>query len=277
MAQNKESNNSSDWVSSFELNTKVAIITGGGGMLGLEYAKTLGKAGAIPVLFDLLPTNDLEILAKKIELEIGKPVHCFSLDITDEKSVFDAVKLVQKQLGRIDILINNAALTDNSGEYNRFAPYEDFPFELWKKEISVSLSGSFLATKAIIPIMKKQKSGVIVNISSIYGITGPDNSIYENGKYRSIAYATAKSGLINFTRALASYLGPDGIRVNTLTLGGVFTNHDKKFVDAYSKNTMLGRMATKDDYGAPMLFLCSKASEYMTGANLVIDGGWSAW
>jgi NAD(P)-dependent dehydrogenase (short-subunit alcohol dehydrogenase family) len=117
----------------------------------------------------------------------------------------------------------------------------------------------------------------MVNIASVYGAVGPDNRIYEKGKYRSPAYAAAKSGIYNFTRAFASYLAPYGIRVNAVTIGGVFAGHNRRFTRAYSYRTMMARMARKEEYQGPMLFLCSEASSYMTGATLVVDGGWTAW
>jgi NAD(P)-dependent dehydrogenase (short-subunit alcohol dehydrogenase family) len=259
------------------LDGKVGIITGGCGMLGTEYARALSAAGAAVFLLDVLPRKKIDAHIKKHAEEFRGNVFGVHVDITDEKSVRDAVAHISRERGRVDILINNAALTDVSGKKNRFAPYEDFPLDLWREELDVSLTGAFIATKAVIPYMKEQTSGVIVNVASIYGIVGADNRIYEKGKYRSIAYSAAKSGILNFTRALASYLAPHGVRVNTLTLGGVFDGHDRRFVREYSKRAMLARMMSREEVRGPMLFLCSDASSYMTGANLILDGGWSAW
>lgn len=261
----------------FNVQGKVAIITGGAGMLGTEYARALAGAGARVALFDILKPTPLARHAKRLAKECGSDVLGVSIDVTNEKDVARAVKRVIRTFGRIDILVNNAALTDLSGAYNRFAPYEDFPLVLWKKEVEVTLTGSFLVMRAVAPHMMKAKSGVVVNIASVYGAVGPDNRIYEKGKFRSIAYATAKSGIYNFTRALASYFAPYGIRVNTLTLGGVFAGHGRRFTKAYGARAMLGRMMRREECRGPMLFLSSDASSYMTGANLIIDGGWTAW
>lgn len=261
----------------FSLKGKIAIITGGAGMLGTEYAVILARAGATVVLFDIAKPDAMKRHVRILRTHTKGVIHGYSVDIASEQGVKEAVARVVKEFKKIDILINNAAMTDTSGKSNRFSPYEDYPLELWQREMDVDLTGSFLCAKAVMPHMMKAKSGVIVNVSSIYGVVGPDNRIYEKGKYRSLAYATAKSGILNFTRALASYLAPYGIRVNTFTPGGVYAGHDKRFADAYAARTMLGRMATKEEYQGPMLFLCSDASSYMTGSNVVVDGGWTAW
>ena len=255
----------------FSLKNKIAIITGGAGMLGVEYAKTLSDAGANVMLFDIKESFKLP---KSLNGEYLK------IDITDKKQVAESVKYVLKKYKKVDVLINNAALNPVPGSEDskgQFLPYEDYPEELWKKELDVNLTGALFCTQAVIPIMKKQKRGSIINISSIYGITGPDNRIYEKGKYKSIGYATTKGAMENFTRSWASYLRSTGIRVNTLTLGGVFAGQIKEFVDAYTEKTILDRMAEKNDFNGAVLFLSSDASNYMTGANLIIDGGWSAW
>lgn len=246
----------------FSLEGRVAIITGGKGLLGQEYTKTLSAAGATVIPFDISGTKD-------------------NVDITNEENVKSAVKKILKAHGKIDILINNAAMTDFSGfikNNNRFGPYENFPLEIWGKEIGVGLTGALICSKAVIPHMKKRRSGVIVNVSSTHGIVAPDNRIYGKGKFKAITYPTIKAGILGFTRAMASYLAPHGIRVNTLSPGGVKTGYmETQFLRAYCHQTMLGRMAKKDEYNGAMLFLCSDASSYMTGANLVVDGGVTAW
>ena len=252
---------------------RVAIITGGAGMLGTEYARVLAGAGARVALFDILSAVELGRRAAAI----GKDVIGISLDVSNERAVQKAVAAVKKKFGSIDIVINNAALTDFSSRWDRFSPYESFPTELWDKEIDVTLGGAFRVTKAVLPHLMRQKSGVIVNIASMYGFVGPDNRIYPKGKFRSIAYAAAKSGMYNFTRALASYLAPYHVRVNTLTLGGVRSGQDRRFLRAYAQRSMMNRMLEREEVRGPMLFLCSDASSAMTGANLVVDGGWSAW
>jgi len=159
----------------------------------------------------------------------------------------------------------------------QFLPYEDIPEKLWGQELAVNLTGALFCTQAVVPVMKKQGSGSIINISSIYGNVGPDNRIYEKGQYKSIGYATTKGALLNFTRAWATYLAGTGIRVNTLTLGGVSAGQEPELIKKYAERTVLGRMAEKYEYRGAILFLASDASSYMTGSNLIIDGGWTAW
>ena len=256
----------------FSLQHKVAIITGGAGMLGMEYGKILSDAGARVILLDVKDSPFLNSLKKN-------PSY-IKADITKKGEISDAMQGIEKRYKRIDILVNNAALNPVPGSENskaQFAPYEHYPQELWEKELAVNLTGALLATQGVVPMMKRQKAGSIINISSTYGNVAPDNRIYEKGKYKSIGYATTKGAMLNFTRAWASYLQGTGIRVNTLTPGGVFTNQPKDFVNAYNEKTILGRMAEKTDYNGAILFLASDASRYMTGANLIVDGGWTAW
>lgn len=251
----------------FSVRGKVVIITGGGGLLGREWARALTRAGARVVIFDTAPQ---------------KKTNAYSVvvDITDQKDVRRAVGNVIKKYGRIDVLINGACLNpapDSSDSTRQWNAYEFYPIDLWKKEFDVGLTGALIATQAVALQMKKQKSGSIINISSIYGLIAPDNRIYDTGKYKSIAYAALKAGLLNFTRAWAGHLGPYNIRVNTVSFGGVFANQNKNFVKKYGERTMLGRMIQKKETVGPIFFLASDASSSMTGANLIIDGGWSAW
>src|SRR3989338_356235 len=255
----------------FSLKNRVAIITGGAGILGMEYAKTLFLSGAKVILFDIKENFTLPINLKAKYIKV---------DISNKNEVDEAIKTVLRLYKKIDILINNAALNPVPGSEqskNLFLPYEQYPEDLWRKDLDVNITGSQFCTQSVVPFMKKQKKGTIINISSIYGITGPDNRIYDAGKFKSIGYATTKGAMENFTRSWASYLESTDIRVNTLTLGGVFANQSEQFVKAYSSKTILGRMAKKDDFKCAILFLASDASRYMTGSNLIIDGGWSAW
>ncbi len=252
----------------FSLPGRVIIITGGAGMLGVEYARTLSAAGGRIVIFDVKENPAL----KKYDYR--------QVDITKKDEIRKTIKEIIHKYGRLDALINNAALNPVPGtaeSREQFRPYERYRLDLWQREIAVGLTGMFLCSQAVIPIMKKQKSGSIINISSTYGLVGPDNRIYDRGKFKSIGYATVKGAVPNFTRSLASYLRGTGIRVNTLTPGGVFAGHNRDFLRAYSARTLLGRMAKRDEYNGAILFLVSEASSYMTGANLVVDGGWTSW
>ena len=194
------------------------------------------------------------------------------------------VRRVSAERGGVDILVNNAAIDpkfdrQHAGEHA--SSFENYPLELWNESVAVNLTGMFLCAQAVAGPMLERGGGVIVNVASTYGLVGPDQRIYEreNGRtaYKPVSYAVTKSGVIGLTRYLATYWAGKNIRVNTLTPGGVFLDHDDEFVRLYSSRTPLGRMARRDEYCAALLFLVSDASSYMTGSNLVVDGGWTAW
>ncbi len=239
----------------FSLHGKIAVVTGGDGMLGLEYQKILKLAGAKVYSFDIKS----------------------GVDITNVKILKKAVRKIIQKHKKIDILINNAGLNPPPDDTENYKPYEKFELKRWQEEINIGLTGALICTQAIVPSMKKQKSGVIINISSDLGLIAPDNRIYDKGKFKSLAYPTVKGAILQFTRTWASYLAPHGIRVNTLVPGGVYTGQDKKFVERNTRLNMMGRMAQKNEYNAAILFLCSNASSYMTASTLVIDGGRTAW
>ena len=258
----------------FNLTNKVIILTGASGLLGTEYAHGLSQAGANVVLADLNFDK-----CKKLSLNLNKKydVNSFpiKLDVTKINSINTMIKAVIKKFSKIDILINNAYFSEAG--YTKIK-FENYDLDIWKKGLNVNLSGIFLCCQQIGKIMKKQKNGNIINISSIYGLVSPDQRIYGNTKIiKSAMYAVTKSGVLNFTRYLASYWCKDGIRVNTLSLGGVEENQNLIFKKNYSNKTMIGRMAKKDEYVGGLIFLSSNASSYMTGSNLIIDGGWTAW
>ena len=258
----------------FNLTNKVIILTGASGLLGTEYAHGLSQAGANVVLADLNFEK-----CKNLSLNLNKKYNVDSfpikLDVTKTNSINMMIKKVIKKFSKIDILINNAYFSEAG--YTKIK-FENYDLDIWKKGLNVNLSGIFLCCQQIGKIMKKQKNGNIINISSIYGIVAPDQRIYGNTKIiKSALYSVTKSGVLNFTRYLASYWRQDGIRVNTLSLGGVEENQNIIFKKNYSNKTMIGRMAKKDEYVGALIFLSSNASSYMTGSNLVIDGGWTAW
>ncbi|MCJ7511497.1 MAG: SDR family oxidoreductase, partial [Anaerolineales bacterium] len=179
---------------------------------------------------------------------------------------------------------NSAALDPKFDREHSDRPagaFEDFPLDAWNQALAVNLTGAFLCAQAVAPIMLPQGRGVIVNICSTYGLVGPDQRIYqrtgEAPRFKPVVYSVTKAGILGLTRYLATYYAGQGIRVNALTPGGVFNDHDDQFVHNYSARTVLGRMAHKDEMNGALLFLASDASSYMTGANLVVDGGWTAW
>uniref|UniRef100_A0A7V2ZJY7 SDR family oxidoreductase n=1 Tax=Ignavibacterium album TaxID=591197 RepID=A0A7V2ZJY7_9BACT len=264
----------------FDLTDKVAIVTGALGLIGKHHCYALSEAGANVVVADLNESN-CESFAKTLPTKsIGVGVN-----IVDKKSVENLRDKTLKEFGQIDILVNNAAINDmfeNPQAAAEFSMFENYPLDMWQKSLDVNVTGTFLCSQIIGKVMAEQGSGSIINIASTYGMVGPDQSIYKKPDgtqsfYKSPAYPATKGAIINFTRFLAAYWGNKGVRVNTLSPGGVENNQDEYFVKNYSAKTMLGRMALPTDYKGAIVFLASDASSYMTGANLVVDGGWTAW
>lgn len=267
----------------FDITDRVAVVTGGAGLLGRSHAAALASAGANVVLGDIR-MEAAEEAAAQISTEPGRECVPLHLDVADPQSVRAMVKSTLERFGKIDILVNNAALNpkfdpDHAGDHSN--SFEEFPFEDWERAMDVNVTGMFLCAQAVAPTMVAAGSGVIVNISSTYGLVGPDQRLYaregEPQQYKPVTYSVAKAAALGLTRYLATYFAGKGIRVNTLTPGGVFADHDDEFVKRYSAKTVLGRMAEKEEISSALLFLVSDASSYMTGANLVVDGGWTAW
>ena len=262
----------------FDLKEKTIVLTGSAGRIGQQFAHTLSKVGADVILVDKESKNNNKLLSEIIKKYKTKST-AFNIDINNSKQVDNTVKKIIKKYKKIDVLINNAHFVPRHHP-KRDAPFEKYPIELWDKVISENLRGIFLCSQKIGEVMAKRKSGNIVNISSIYGIVAPDQKIYGKNRLNSPAfYSATKGAVVNLTRYLASYWGTKNIRVNTLTLGGVFDKkmHGKKFVNNYSKKTIVGRMSRKEDYDGAIIFLTSNSSSYMTGTNLIVDGGWTAW
>jgi 2-deoxy-D-gluconate 3-dehydrogenase len=269
----------------FDLTGRRAVVTGGAGLLGRRFASALVDLGAATYVLD----RDADAAAKAAgELAgtggragVAVAVAC---DITDEADVDRAVGEIAAG-GPIDVLVNSAAV-DPKAEAGATALAEgrftEYPADAWRRSMEVNLTGTFLVTRAVCRVMERHgTAGAIVNISSTYGLTGPDQRIYERSdgtrSFKPLDYSVTKAGMLGFTRALAAQYAGSGIRVNALTPGGAYNEHDDEFVAAYSARTMLGRMARPDEYRGAIAFLCSDASSYMTGANLIVDGGWTAW
>ena len=266
-----------------DLRGKVAIVTGGAGLLGSDYSQALSSEGVRVTVADL-EGERAQILAEKISAKTGEPIIASDLDVSDPESVHKCIDGTLKAFGRIDILINNAAINpkfDSEHAESHINTFEDFPFEAWEESIRVNVTGMFLCAQAVSKPMLKAGNGVIVNISSTYGMVGPDQRLYQREgqppTYKPVTYTVSKAAAHGLTRYLATYFAGKGIRVNTLTPGGVFADHDDEFVRRYSEKTVLGRMAEPSEMSSALLFLVSDASSYMTGANLVVDGGWTAW
>ena len=265
----------------FDLTDRVAVITGGAGLLGKEFCSTLSEAGASVVAADI----NLQAASTVVEsLPAGAKALPVRLDVTQPESVEKMVQTVVGVYGRLDILVNSAALDPKFDPQHGSAhtnSFEDYPLESWNQAIQVNLTGMFLCCQAASRQMVIQGKGVMINICSTYGLVGPDQRIYqrhgEAPRYKPVYYSVSKAGVLGLTRYLATYYAGTQIRVNALTPGGVFNNHDEVFLKAYSSRTVLGRMADKDEMNGALLFLASDASSYMTGSNLVVDGGWTAW
>jgi NAD(P)-dependent dehydrogenase (short-subunit alcohol dehydrogenase family) len=265
----------------FNLEGKVAIVTGATGLIGQNHCKALAEAGASIVVADLNLSTCEEVIGK---LSNPEKHNAISFDITSEEEVKEASLQIKDKYGAIDILVNNAAINDMfenpllAGEKSMF---ENYPVEMFRKSLEANVTGTFLCCQVFGTEMAKQGKGSIINIASTYGMVGPDQSIYkdQNGKqlfFKSASYPATKGAVINFTRFLAAYWGNKGVRVNTLSPGGVENSQDDFFVKNYSAKTPLNRMAQPTDYMGAVVFLASDASSYMTGANLVVDGGWTA-
>lgn len=262
----------------YDLKGKAILLTGATGKIGPKYGELLSECGANVICLDLKEEKCRE-LEKRLRETYNTDPMGISVDITQKAKVQRAVDDIVKRYGKIDVLINNAAY-EQLGHIvgDEVLTFEDFPLDVWKSSLDVNLTGMFLCSQSVGKVMVKQGYGVILNISSVYGVVAADQRIYGNSKQNSnIAYATTKNGVLNFTRYLASYWQGKNIRVNSLSPGGVFNNQGEEFVKNYSYKTMLGRMADMDDLCAAMLYLVSDASKFVTGFNLIVDGGWTAW
>jgi NAD(P)-dependent dehydrogenase (short-subunit alcohol dehydrogenase family) len=263
----------------FSLKNKTAIVTGALGLLGKKHCEALADAGANVIVADLDEGG-----AGEFAKSLGEQ-HCgLKVDVTSERSLKIARDKISARYGTIDILVNNAAINDmfeNPVLAKELSAFENYPLDAFKKSLDVNIIGVFLASQVFGTVMANQGNGSIINIASTYGIVGPDQSIYRDAHgeqtfYKSPVYPVTKGAVVNFTRFLAAYWGHKGIRVNTLSPGGVENEQNEFFIQNYSAKTLLGRMARPADYQGALVFLASEASAYMTGANLVVDGGWTA-
>jgi len=262
----------------FNLKGKIAVITGGMGMLGTEYTQTLVKAGAKVAVYDIVEKSN-SILKK---LSKNFPIKFFKVNITKKEEIERATRELEKIWGIPHILINNAGIDAPPDSEELFSgPFENYPLDSFRKIFDSHVWGAIVCSQVIGGKMAKLGRGSIINIASHYGINPPDQEIYkyriEDGKkpfIKPIAYCIAKASMVYLTKYLATYW-QGKVRVNTLVPGGVYKGHDPRFVRAYNERTILGRMAKKEDFNGAILFLASAASSYMTGEMLVIDGGWA--
>lgn len=239
---------------------KVIVVTGGDGLIGRSILNNIKNLGGIGINAELHGSNDVE----------NGNVVC---DVTNQKSVESAINSIKEKYGRIDGLVNNAyPRTSDWG-----VRFEDIPLESWKKNVDMQMNSVFICSQIVLKVMKNQGAGSIVNISSIYGTVGPDFTIYEGTEMTMpAAYSAIKGGISNFTRYLAAYYGPFGIRVNCVSPGGIFNNQRERFVEQYQKKVPMRRMGIPEDISPAVTFLLSDEAGYITGQNLMVDGGWTA-
>lgn len=256
----------------FNLKDKTIIITGGAGLLGTEFSKICAKCDANVVIVDIDERGS--DLAERIKKEAKKDKVMFQrCDITNTNDILNLIDMTLNTFEKIDALVNNAYPRNKN--YGR--KFEDVSYEDFCENINMHLGGYFLVTKEISKVMMRQNCGNIINMSSIYGFSAPKFEIYEGTDMTMpVEYAAIKGGILNLTKYLSSYLGKYNIRVNAISPGGVFNNQPKSFVKRYSEKVVLGkRMADTDDIVGVLIFLLSDASKYITGQNIVVDGGWS--
>jgi NAD(P)-dependent dehydrogenase (short-subunit alcohol dehydrogenase family) len=257
----------------FILKNQVAIVTGGAGRLGPKFGEALAEAGAYVVLTDLDEKKGREA-ARRISRRLNGKVSFQPVDVTEEHSIQALVRSVVKKFKRIDILVN-AAMGLGKKFYSSVDSYR---WDDWNHVMTVNVGGTFLCSRAVAKEMKKQKRGSMINIGSIYGVVAADQKIYgKSGINSPASYAASKGAVINLTRYLAVYWAPFGIRVNAISPGGVYDGQEKGFVQKYSSRAPLGRMLDRDELKGAIVFLASPASSYITGHNLLVDGGWTAW
>jgi NAD(P)-dependent dehydrogenase (short-subunit alcohol dehydrogenase family) len=269
----------------FDLTGCVAVITGGAGLLGTKHAEIIAAAGGSPVLLDL-PQAKPEAAAAAIATKYGVDATGLVADITQLAEVENVRDKLLARFRRIDILINNAANNPKveSGGSKVWSRLENFPIEVWNDDLRVGLTGAFLCSRVFGSEMAKRGKGVILNIASDLAVIAPDQRLYrqqglpeDEQPVKPVTYSVVKTGLIGLTRYLATYWATSGVRVNAISPGGVFNNQPLAFLEELHQRIPLARMAHADEYQGSILFLCSDASSYMTGANLVVDGGRTCW
>jgi 2-deoxy-D-gluconate 3-dehydrogenase len=269
----------------FELSDRVIVLTGAAGQIGSEVADAFATYGATVVLTDVRPQQHMERIALKLQKFHGGRSLGLHLDVTSDESVESAFEAIDAEFGRVDVLVNLAAIDAKldaaSSEINS-SRFENYPLELWDSSIAVNSTGVVRVTQAAVKRMLDRGVGNIINVASTYSLVSPNQSLYqypgeEAGALKPVDYVATKSMIPNLTRYLATLYGREGIRCNCVVPHGVDNQHDDRFRENFSKLSPMGRLCDVSELRGPFLFLASDASSYMTGAVLVIDGGWTAW
>lgn len=268
----------------FSLAGQVAVVTGAAGLIGRHHCEALRDAGATVVLVDL-NRPAVEAAAAALAAGGGPEPMAFAADITSEADLTALRDAIAARWGRLDVLVNNGAINDKVESRTMGVDatrFENFPLDEWRRVIDVNTTGIFLPSRILGAGMAEAGRGSIINVASTYGLVGPDQALYvkpdgTRTMYKSPAYPTSKGAVVAFTRYLAAYWGPKGVRVNTLVPGGVEAGQEPWFLENYGRRTPLGRMAQPDDYRGALVFLASDASRYVTGSMVVVDGGFTAW
>jgi len=262
----------------FDLTGKVAVIAGAANILGPEFVDALAQFGANIAVMDVNEERVKEV-AEQVKNARGVETAAYTVDVTDQVEVEHAVENVLENFGKIDILVSAAATKTE----NYFAKFPGYPLDDWNRVIEVNLGGSFIMAQAVVPHFIEAGKGSIINISSIYGVVGPDQRVYEGSDYLGgqintpPPYSASKAGVVGLTRYFATTLAQHGIRVNSITPGGVESGQNDEFIRRYSDRIPMGRMADRTELQGALVFLASDASSYITGQNIVVDGGLTAW
>ena len=278
----------SRYMDRFSIRGKVCVVTGGGGLIGMKHTEAILEGEGIPVLLDIAP-NGMERVKKAVTEEYGedRTVETFVTDITDRKALEEVRDRLLEKYGHIDVLINNAANNPKVEEASKnLGPirFHNFPVEMWNQDLAVGLTGAMLCAQVFGEVMEKQGSGVVLNISSDYGLIAPDQRIYrkeglpeEKQTVKPVSYSVVKHGIIGLTKYLAVYWAGKGIRVNTLCPASLENGQNEEFVQKISKLIPMGRMSRPDEYVCTVLYMISDATTYMTGSTVVLDGGRTSW
>lgn len=259
----------------FDLSGRVAIVTGGAGLLGSEHALALADHGAIVYLADINEQRCIEIVAD-IQSKGYSNIYAVKLDVTDKDSWNSLLQKVLNAHQRVDILINNAAYTNQSKSTAFESGFENYPVQEWNAMMNVNLTSVFLGCQVIGEAMVEKGKGSIINVASLYGVVSPNHGIYPGtGIFQPVAYSVSKHGVIALTKYLSTLWASKGVKVNALTPGGVFNNHKNLFLDRFNRLNPSGRMSKKEEFRGAIVYLASDASNYVVGHNLIVDGGWT--